>query len=145
MNECNTYTGDLTLALNDDGDWDIRYFNGQPCMTDGLETMVLLAVFSDPNTWQNELTNDESEKYISEFPSVIERATVSNKTLQDGVQSIKKALQFMIKDNIAESVEVTGIISDVYTIDWTIDITQPTQNTKYSINWSKGVLKYAYT
>lgn len=91
-----TYTGDLLLSINTDGDWDINYINGQPEMTDGFDTAVFLSVFGDPDFWQNDLTTVDAEKYISEFPSVIARNTVTDKTLKDGTAAIEKALKWMV-------------------------------------------------
>ena len=135
-----TYTGDLLLYLNSQGDWDITYENGQPYMTDGFDTCVLLAVFADPDTWQNEIADSESEKYTSEFPSVISNATVNNKTVNDGVQAIKKALKFLLTENIAKQVTVTGSILTVYSISWVINIDRFEGSRKYQINWNKGVI-----
>jgi len=135
-----TYTGDLLLSLNSQGDWDITYENGQPYMTDGFNTCVLLAVFADPDTWQNELADSESEKYISEFPSVIANARVSNQTVNDGVQAIKKALKFLLTENIAKQVTVTGSILTIYSISWVINIDRFEDSRKYAINWDKGVV-----
>ena len=135
-----TFTGDLVLSLNSQGDWDITYENGQPYMTDGFDTCVLLAVFADPDTWQNEIADSESEKYISEFPSVVANATVNNKTVNDGVQAIKKALKFLLTENIAKQVTVAGSILTVYSISWVINIDRFEGSRKYQINWNKGVI-----
>lgn len=136
-----TFTGDLALSLNGQGDWDITYENGQALMTDGLDTCMTLAIFGDPETWQNELTNDASEKYISKFPEVIKTGRVNNDTINNGTAAIKDSLQFMIKEGMAKTIDVTGGIITVYAIQWEIDVTKPDgTNFKYNINWVKGVL-----
>ena len=135
-----TYTGDLSISINDDGDWDIEYFNGQPCMTDGFNTCVTLAIFGDPDFWQNQLTNDPAEKYISEFPEVIRTGKVDNKTINDGVSAIRNALKFMIQSKMAKAINVTGSVLSVYGLKWTIDITRDDSSVKYNINWEKGVI-----
>ena len=141
MSECNTYTGDLEIAINDNGDWDIRYFNGQPCMTDGFNTCVTLALFGDPDFWQNELTDKIEEKYISEFPEVIRTGKIDNDTINDGVSAIRNALKFMITTGIAKSINVTGGVISVYGLKWTIEIERDGTSSKYNINWNKGVIK----
>lgn len=140
MTDVATYTGDLLLLLNEDGDWDINYINGQPEMTDGFDSEVMLAIFGEPDFWQNDLTNDPAEKYISEFPALIKDANVSDKTLKDGIEALKKALQFMIDKDEADSVDVTGEFISVYGIGWTIQISRPTAETRFNINWDKGVI-----
>ncbi len=138
--ECTTYTGDLQISMNDDGDWDINYSNGQACMTDGFDTMVLLAVFGDKDTWQNELTSDPSEQYISEFPNVIKNGSVNNKTIKDGVFAIERSLQFMINSGMAKSINVSGGVISVYGLKWDIEILRDNTSVKYNINWEKGIL-----
>ena len=117
-----TYTGDLAITLNIDSDWDITYLNGQPEMTDSFDTSVILSVFGEPDFWQNDLTNNPAEKYISDFPAVIRDGRVSNKTLNDGTAAIKRALKWMIDISAAEKVEVTGEVLNVFGLGWTVEI-----------------------
>ena len=140
MTDAATYTGDLKLILDEDGDWDIHYINGQPEMTDGFDTEVMLAIFGEPDFWQNDLTNDPAEQYISEFPALIKDANVTDKTLKDGIEAIKNALKYMIDKGEADSIDVTGEFINVYGIGWVIDISRPTAETIYNINWDKGVV-----
>jgi phage gp46-like protein len=132
-----TYTGDLLLVLNQNGDWDLEYINGQPRMTDGFETAVMLSVFVEPDFWQNDLTNIVAEKYISEFPEVIKNGRVDNDTLNDGISALKKALKWMIDTEAASKIEVTGGFINVYALYWEISIFRTTGETRYQINWDK--------
>ncbi len=140
MTQTPTYTGDLKLILNDDLDWDINYINGQPKMTDGFETQDMLAVFGEPDFWQNDLTTDPNEQYISEFPAVILNGRVDDKTLKAGIAAIKKALQFKITTNQAETIKVTGGVLNVFGLYWVIEITKGGIIGKYTINWDRGTV-----
>ena len=140
MTTCETYTGDLKILFDKDSDWDLYYQNGQPYMTDGFDTAFMLSVFGEPNFWQNDLTNNPSEKYISEFPGIIKQANVSQKTLLDGIEAIKKSLAWAIDDQVCESLEVTGSITNVYAISWNIDVIRGGISSRYSVNWDKGVI-----
>ena len=140
MTEAATYTGDLLLLLDDNGDWDINYINGQPEMTDGFDTEVMLAIFGEPDFWQNDLTNDPAEQYISEFPKLIKDAKVTDKTLKDGIETLKKALSFMIDKGEVQSIDVTGEFISVYGIGWIIEISRSVAETRFNINWEKGVI-----
>ena len=140
MTEAATYTGDLLLLLNEDGDWDISYVNGQPRMADGFNSEVMLAIFGEPDFWQNDLTNDPAEQFISEFPALIKDAKVTDKTLLDGIEALKKALAFMVDTGEAQSVDVIGEFISVFGIGWIIEITRPTAETRFNINWEKGVI-----
>ena len=138
------YTGDVLVKENDEGNLDMVYENGQPVMTDGFETCVILAIFGEPGV-QNGMTRDENEKYISTFPAVIRRATVSNETREAGRVAIEKALAFLVSTGAATSVSVTGKILSVYAIGWEIVITAPSGVTKYAINWEKGSLTAGFS
>ncbi len=135
-----TYTGDLQINIDGQGDWDLTYENGQPFMTDGFTTCVTLAIFGDPDFWQNQLTNDPAEKYISEFPEVIRTGKVNNDTINNGNDAIRNALKFMINTGMAKSINVTGGVLSVYGLKWTIDITRDETSIRYNINWEKGVI-----
>jgi len=140
MTEAATYTGDILLLLDENGDWDINYINGQPEMVDGFDSEVMLAIFGEPDFWQNDLTNDPAEKFISEFPALIKDANVSDKTLKDGIEALKKALKFMLDKGEAQNIEVTGEFLNVYGIGWVISISRPTAETRFNLNWEKGIL-----
>ena len=135
-----TYTGDVLIkAISSSGEYDIEWTNGQPAMTDGLETCVLLAIFGGPCI-HNGMTDNQSEKYISEFPLVIDRAKVNDTTRQNGVAALERALAFLVAEKIASKITVTGQILSAYAIGWAIDIEAPAGISRYSINWEKGTL-----
>ena len=140
MTDVATYTGDLKLILDDNGDWDLNYINGQPRMADGFNSEVMLAIFGEPDFWQNSLTNNPAEKYISTFPDLIKDAKVTDQTLKDGKEALKKALKFMIDTGQAQEIEVTGEFLNVFGIGWQIVIERPEQTNRYDINWQKGVI-----
>lgn len=137
-----TYTGDILITQLDDGTFDWFFENGQPYMTDGLETTTLLAVFGE-DYYGNDLVKTESEKMNSKFPEVIRRNVVSDKTVNDGTEAIKGALAFFIPENIAKDVFVEGEIYSVNGIAWQIIIESLTDETqKYFINWELGKLRF---
>jgi len=142
MTECNTYTGDIQLLINNDGNWDIKYENGQPCMTDGLDTAVILAIYGEPDFWQNELTNDENEKYISRFPALIKNSNINDDTIKDGIAALKEALSFLKNIEASDEITVTGGALNVFAIYWIIDIERPEGNIRYQINWDKQILQF---
>jgi len=139
-----TYTGDALLSAGGDGDLDINFRNGQPDMTDGFESCVLLAVFGE-DCAQNGMTTNASEKFTSTFPEVIRHATVTDDTRQDGEKAIEAALAFMISEEIASSVTVTGSILSARAIGWEVEIVAPNGVTKYAINWEKGSLTAGFS
>lgn len=139
-----TYTGDILIKELDDGTIDWFFENGQPLMTNGLETMSILAVFGQ-DWWGNDIVRTESEKMKSTFPDVIKRNVVTDKTKNDGTEAIKKATKFMVTEKIAKSVEVTGEIFSTNGIRWLIVIEAITDETiKYFINWEHGSLTSSF-
>ncbi len=134
------YTGDVKICRltdpDNDGNYDIVWINGQPEMTDSFDTYILYAVYGDKNTWQNAIAEKEEEKYISDFPDVIENGTVSEKTKNDGIQALKKALESLKTIKAAQDIIVTGQIISVYAIGWAIKIVRKDgEKFKWSINW----------
>lgn len=134
-----TYSGDILLSQQFNGDIDATFENGQPVMTDGFESMVILAVFGEPGIL-NAATDVEGERFTSTFPALIRRASVSDETRQDGEKAIEKALAFMMDEKMADKVSCTGRFVDARSIQWEVTINGPTSNSKYSINWQKGSL-----
>jgi len=139
-----TTTGDVLISAIEGGELDINYQNGQPDMTDGFESCVILAVFGE-NCVLNAATVRDDERFSSTFPSVIRRATVSDATRQDGEKAIEKALAFMVTEGMASSVECVGRFPSVRSIAWDINIASPSGVTKYAINWEKGALNAGFS
>ena len=142
MTKASTYTGDLLISLNADGDWDLNYVNGQSCMTDGFDTAVMLAVFGEPDFWQNDLTNNPNEKYISDFPEVMKNGKVNDITIKNGIEAIKRSMKFMIDSGAASEVNVTGGVLSVFGLYWIIETVRGNITSKYTINWDKSLLSF---
>ena len=139
-----TFTGDILVKQLDDGTFDIEFINGQPDMTDGLETMSIFATFGE-DYFGNDLTSNEAEKMKSEFPAVIRRAVVNDKTKNDGTAAIEKANAVFVTEKIAKSITATGEIINAFTIYWTVEIVSLIDETsKYFINWQKGSLTVGF-
>jgi phage gp46-like protein len=138
-----TFTGDV-LIREINGDFDAEWQNGQPLMTDGFETAILLAIFGDRRTWQNSIALTPEEKYISTFPDVVERARVNEKTKNDGTAALQAALAFLISSKAMSKLTVTGQIISVYGIGWAIDYEAPNGGGRFEINWERGALTTGY-
>jgi phage gp46-like protein len=135
-----TTTGDVLLQYDPlTNECDIAYENGQPAMTDGFETCVLLAIFGESGP-MNGMTDNPDERMNSEFPAVVRRAKVNDETKVNGEKAIERALAFLVSSKAASSVAVTGKIISAFAIGWDVEIVAPTGKTRYSINWEKGLL-----
>lgn len=140
------YSGDPLITFDSENEeYDIEYENGQPKMTQGFETCLLLAIFGEDCT-QNGMTSDTNEKYLSTFPEVLRRGRVSENVKKDGIKAIERALSFMVSERMASSVSVTGQILGVHAIGWIIEVVAPDGNSQkgYELNWINGGLTFSY-
>ena len=141
----NNYDGDVLITYNrDTEEYDMEYKNGQPKMTQGFETCLLLSIFGE-DCALNGMTTDTNEKFTSTFPEVLRRGYISETVKNDGIKAIERALAFMVQDRMASSVSVTGTILGVHAIGWGIDITAPDgTGRRYELNWINGGLTFGY-
>jgi phage gp46-like protein len=103
----------------------------------GLETMVLISLFGDRRT-NDESTPIEKRRgwWADQFAAVpghktgselwrLQRATLSEETRQQAEQFAEDALQWMVDDRIAASVQATATLSDGR-LDLLVVVTRPT-------------------
>lgn len=141
----NNYDGDVLLTVDQaTGEIDMEYKNGQPKMTQGFETCLLLSIFGE-DCALNGMTTDTNEKFTSTLPEVIRRNRVSEQVKNDGIKAIERALAYMVQERMASNVLVTGTILGVHAIGWGIEITAPDgTGRKYELNWINGGLTFGY-
>ena len=141
----NNYDGDVLLSVDQaTGEIDMEYTNGQPKMTQGFETCLLLSIFGE-DCALNGMTDDTTEKFMSTFPAVIRRKNVSEQVKNDGIKAIERALSYMVQERMASNISVTGTILGVHAIGWGIEITAPDGTGKrYELNWINGGLTFGY-
>ena len=136
-----TYKGDIKIVTDSDYDNVINIQNGQPEMTNFMDTLVLMYVYG-VDSWYNVIVNTEQEKMKSEVPEYIKTANVSDQTIADMIILIGKSLQPLIFSKLAKTVIVTGEIVSVYAIKWDILIERFSGiNSEYSLVWDKGFFK----
>jgi len=142
MSKFSTYKGDLKINVDSDGDYGINIENGQPEMTEFLDTAVLLYVFGVDSVL-NSFADKESEKMQSDFPDFLDSASVSDATISRGRIILLSALQPLIDEKVASEVIVDGEIISVYGIKWSISIIRlDNPDSKYSIYWDNGFFKF---
>ena len=141
----NNYDGDVLLTVDQTtGEIDMEYKNGQPKMTQGFETCLLLSIFGE-DCALNGMTTDANEKFTSTFPEVIRRKRVSESVKNDGIKAIERSLAYMVQERMASNVSVIGTILGVHAIGWNIEITAPDgTGRRYELNWINGGLTFGY-
>lgn len=115
---------------------------------DGLETAVIISLFTDrrlpagqlpndgtidPRGWWGDLGDDDGVQ-IGSLLWLLWREKVLPSTVARAIEYAKGALQWMIDDGIASAVNVTGERAGLYQISLGIEIIKPTGE----------VLRYAY-
>ena len=132
------YNGDVFFFDTQDSG-EIFVSGGQPKMDKGLETAVYISLGCGPS-WINEVIPDNRENERTESRlDELERTVVNNKTRLDAEQFTIDSLQWMIRENIAKTIDVEASIVNINRIQIDIVITKPNQtheNFKYLLNWN---------
>ena len=138
------FDGDVAFILTPDGG-QIIYTGGQPLMDPGgLETAVNISLFTSLGWWANGLNENEPDKQIgSDFEERVKPHAITTAYLRDVEDAARDALQWMINQKIAQTVEAVVIWPELNQVDLSILITKPdgeTVTVRYELNWEAGVL-----
>lgn len=131
-----TYTGDVKLIPTEDGG-DILFVDGQPVMDQGLETATYISLFTARGWWGNAVV--DADEQIGANLEELFKNTITNKTRQDSEQAVRDALQWMIDQGVAKSIEVESRIPSVGRLELSITITEPGKDSlssRYMLNWN---------
>jgi len=138
------FDGDIAYILGLDGG-EIFYSGGQPIMdAGGLENAVNISLFTGQGYWGNALFENEPDKRIgSDFEERVRPRAITNAYLRDIEDAARDALQWMINQNIASSIEATAIWPELNQVLLKLLITKQDSDTvilKYELNWENGFL-----
>ncbi|MCK5611174.1 phage GP46 family protein [Candidatus Pacearchaeota archaeon] len=138
------FDGDVAFILTPDGG-QIIYSGGQPLMdAGGLENAVNISLFTGPEWWANALNENESDRQIgSDFEERIRPRAITTAYLRDVEDAARDALQWMINQKIAQTVEANAVWPELNQVDLDLLITKPdgeTVTVRYELNWEAGVL-----
>lgn len=98
-----TFQGDVRLILTPNGST-IKFVGGQPVMDGGVETYIIILLFTAPGWCGNILLDDPNQKIGSDFEEIASRA-ITVKSLMDLEKAAELALARMVETGLAESVE----------------------------------------
>jgi phage gp46-like protein len=129
--------GDVLLKTSDTGDIDINISNGQPEMTTGLENASFLSIFSN-DWWGNAVTDDDDEKFDSEFELVLSK-NLSNFTRLEAQDRALDALKWMETSGIVKKINIEAKILSLNNLSILINFEQPdsSSSTIFGINWNE--------
>ena len=138
------FDGDVAYILTPDGG-QIIYSGGQPLMdAGGLENAVNISLFTGLGYWANALNENEPDRQIgSDFEERIRPKAITTAYLRDVEDAALDALQWMINQKIAQTIEAVAIWPELNQVDLKTLITKPdgvTVVVRYELNWEAGVL-----
>lgn len=131
------------------GSGDIAISNGDISTADDLGTAVLVSLFSDARVSSSEGTaqgdprgfwgddaDDEDTYPTGSLLWTLEGKTIINQTLIDAKKYCEDALEWMVRDEIAKSIDVIVTRTGLETLEIGIVIHRPNDQTyKYYYNW----------
>lgn len=140
---------DIKLIPIDEGLFDAVFESNDLSTDEGLQTAVTISLFtdrrvsadelpdgqSDQRGWWGDALNEDNDKIGSKL-WILEREKITTEVLEDFKTYCEEALQWMIDDEIAESVVVTVERIDLYSISVVIEINRPQdERQRYRFNY----------
>lgn len=138
------FDGDVAYILGLDGG-EIVYSGGQPVMdAGGLENAVNISLFTGLGWWGNALFENEPDRQIgSDFEIRVRPKAINNSYLRDIEDAARSALQWMINQKIAQTIEVNAVWPELNQVLLDILITNTFNDivsVRYELNWENGFL-----
>lgn len=110
------------ILLEKIGDnYDISFEDGDFKSTEGLESAIIISLFTDKRASESEVSepslrrgwvgnelNEDSTYNIGSKLWLVSQARANQKSLNDSISFAKESLQWMIDDQIAKDITVTG-------------------------------------
>lgn len=130
--------------------FDLKISNGDLAPDDGLETAVMISVFTDKRVTEDELPQFERSKrgwwgdllpvepndQIGSRLWTIQREKVLTNILRRSEELIKESLQWMLEDGVARSITVTSSYDENNILIAETTIERPNEDqTRFQINW----------
>lgn len=126
---------DIKLSLQD-GYFDIVIEDGDFANEDGFDTAVWVSLFTDARAtvsqvllperrrgWIGNIVSEVPERELGGYLWLVEQRRLTQDTLNEMIDYSRKALNYLIEDNIALKIEVTGEIIPRQGIELLIEIT----------------------
>ena len=135
---------DVKIISTADG-FDLSYKLGDFESDEGLETGVLVSIFSDRRVTDDELSYSETDRKgwwgdiaipgeednIGSKLWLLERSTLNETTRKLSEEYVTEALQWLLDDGVAESLEVRSTLVPRSRIDISVDIVRPKEKDTY--------------
>lgn len=148
---------DLALSQLSVGTFGVTLNGNDLQSDDGLETAVIVSLFSDKRLANGEEPNDGTDDprgwwgdigdadgiQIGSYLWLLWREKMLPPTINRAIEYARDALQWLIEDGIAQSVNVTGERAGLYQISLAAEIIRPTgQALRYAYLWDGERAKF---
>lgn len=131
--------------IADGQDFNLSFKLGDFESDDGLETAILVSLFSDRRVrydeliegesdrkgWYGDVATDQTGDQIGSKLWLLDRGKASEETRKLSEEYASEALQWLLDDGVAETVDVTAVLVPRDRINLTIVITRPKERDKY--------------
>jgi len=149
---------DIALFINNNV-FDLSIENGDLAADDGLETAVAISLFTDKRVtdeelptletnkrgWWGDIFSDVDQDQIGSRLWTISREKRVTETLRRSEDLAREALQWMLEDDIADSISVVSEYDSNNFLIINVDIKRPNEDevTRYSVLWDQQEIRRA--
>ena len=142
---------DIALLLNN-FIWDVEIQNGDLVGDGGLETAVVISLFTDKRVTEEQLPAFQTDRKgwwgdmipVTENDQIgsrlwtLSREKILNETLRKHEDFCREALEWMIEDGVASSISIDATYNEKFYLVLEINITRPEQTeTLFNVIWDE--------
>jgi len=146
---------DIALAI-ENGCYDLRLENGDLVADGGLETAIIISLFTDRRVTQEQLPEFQTSRkgwwgdllpvvdgdQIGSRIWTLNRSKITNETLRLHEDYAREALQHLVEDGVADRIEIEANYNDAFHLILDIGIIRPeNQNTRFNIIWDNQTVR----
>ena len=124
--------GDVALNSTYDGG-DILVTSGEVVIDNGLHTAIVISLLTDVNADGNGFWGDVLNETGGSQIHTLRKNSVENRNLL--VRYVQNALQWLVTEDVASSVDVSVSSYTAQNVSILIHITEPDIDFLYSVNW----------
>lgn len=96
------------------------------------------AVIESSKSWWGNSIGDKETEVRSRFQFIISGLPLSTKNMKLAAEAIKIDLEWMIESKVCDDIQISGIIADFKTADFTVNIlvnNELTDSIEFKVNW----------
>lgn len=127
---------DCKLAIDTNGQFDVVLEDGDIATETGFDTAIWVSLFTDARAsadqvvlaqhrrgWPGNLVSTVDNRQLGGMLWLIDQRRLNQATLNEAVDYAQKALNWIVEDNVAQNIEVSGVIVPTSGIQLNVTIT----------------------